>query len=333
MAYITPPSRAAGYTITAGDWNQDVRANMQSQAPDIFTAVNQIGYSTAADTMAAGALPMVMGGRLTLETGVAVSTADQADKTTLYWTPYGAGAGMATVFDGTKWIPIAFDEMSDDTTGFTTSKPHDIFLDYNGGTPVLDKLVWTDDTTRATALAKQNGRYVLTGALDWNYLGTVYLDSADKFQDTTSQRFLWNYYNRIWHTLYGTDPTDTWSYATAAWRASNNNTTDGVGRVSLVIGVSEDNVEINAVGIVNPTAVVKLSTGIGINSTSVSSAQLMGVTGGGSYEIMPATYSAPLPIGYSYIQWLEYGGTGAVWQGDGNAPTEKHTGIIARVKG
>lgn len=51
MTYITPPSRAVGYTVTAADWNQDVRANQQAQAPDIFTTKGDTAAATAADTM------------------------------------------------------------------------------------------------------------------------------------------------------------------------------------------------------------------------------------------------------------------------------------------
>ena len=64
MAYITPPSRAVGYTVTAGDWNQDIRANMLAMAPDIYTAAGDMNYGSAADTMALlpiGAAGQVLG--------------------------------------------------------------------------------------------------------------------------------------------------------------------------------------------------------------------------------------------------------------------------------
>lgn len=49
MAYVTPPTRTTGTVITAAIWNQDVVANQQASAPDVFTTKGDLFVATAAD--------------------------------------------------------------------------------------------------------------------------------------------------------------------------------------------------------------------------------------------------------------------------------------------
>ncbi len=50
----------------------------------------------------------------------------------------------------------------------------------SSGTPTLEALVWTNDTTRATALVRQDGVWSKTGALTRRYLGTVRVDGESE---------------------------------------------------------------------------------------------------------------------------------------------------------
>jgi hypothetical protein len=175
-------------------------------------------------------------GRLTLETGVAVSTADQADKTTLYFTPYMGN--QIAIFDGATWSILTFAELSLDISGYTASKPYDIWIYNNSGSATLDSTVWTSGSVRATALALQDGVYCKTGTLTRRYLGTIYMDAASKCQDTANKRFVWNYYNRVLRAVKTNNTTTSWTYTTHAWREYNN----GTGQVSgeFIVGVLED---------------------------------------------------------------------------------------------
>lgn len=74
MVYVTPPSRSDGEVIDQSDWNQDIRANMQAMAPDVFTAKGQLFVATAADVGAALAAPAdgkVLKGRTSEAAGMA----------------------------------------------------------------------------------------------------------------------------------------------------------------------------------------------------------------------------------------------------------------------
>ena len=249
--------------------------------------------------------PTTMGGRISLTTAVPVTTADVTAATSLYWVPHGIGGGVCSLFDGSNWQHKLLTELTDTNAGFTASKPHDIFIDWNAGTPQLDKVVWTDGTTRATALAVQDGRYVLTGALDWNYLGTVYADASSQFNDALKQRFVWNYYNRVSRLLDVSDATANWTYATVAWRIMRG---QAANKSEFVVGVAEDAIRIVQSQYVSATAVTPY-IGIGYDSVTVPSKQVGGIADG--YAAMAVSYGFTPAAGYHYVAPLEYVNTTA----------------------
>jgi hypothetical protein len=155
-----------------------------------------------------GLVPLgTVNGRLTLETGVPVSTTDQTAQTTLYFTPY-KGNNIA-IFDGTIWRYYAFTELSISLSGKTASKPFDVFVyaDTNN-LPVLELCEWTNDTTRATALVYQNGVLVKSGATTRRYLGTIRTTATTgQCEDSKTKRFCMNYYNKVRRPLVYTDAT------------------------------------------------------------------------------------------------------------------------------
>lgn len=209
----------------------------------------------------------VADGRLTLETGVPISTSDQANKTTLYYTFYkGNKIGL---YDGTSWHVRTFTELSIAVGALTASKPYDVFIYDNSGTPTIELLVWTNDTTRATALAYQDGVLVKSGAATRRYVGTIYIDSGQKCQDTLAFRYVWNYYNRVGRHLKKEDSTSHTNLSTATWRSWNN---DATVRVTFVQGVQEDvipllcNVELWA----GTTTFSAVRAGLGVDVTNTN---------------------------------------------------------------
>src|SRR5580765_466510 len=95
-----------------------------------------------------GLLPWVPGGRLTLETGVPVSSTDQVAKGTLYYTPYLHNG--VRIWDGTRWNLATFSQLSLALT-VTSGKNYDVFLVSNSSLEL--SAAWTTDTARADALA------------------------------------------------------------------------------------------------------------------------------------------------------------------------------------
>lgn len=135
------------------------------------------------------------GGRLTLESGVPVSLADQAAKTSIFYTPYIHD--KIPLYDGTVWQLIDFTETTLPVGTTTATRPHDVFAFISAGALALEHLVWTNDTTRATALATQDGVLIKSGAATRRYLGTFRTVSTTTVEDTMLKRFLWNFYNRV----------------------------------------------------------------------------------------------------------------------------------------
>jgi hypothetical protein len=75
MAYVSPSSKATGTLITAAIWNQDIVANEQASAPDVFTAKGDLFVGTAADT----------GAKMAAGTNEYVLIADSAQTAGLKW--------------------------------------------------------------------------------------------------------------------------------------------------------------------------------------------------------------------------------------------------------
>lgn len=82
----------------------------------------------------------ICNGRLTLESGTAVSTTDQTAKTTLYFTPFhGNRIGLKS---GSSWDLYSFSEISLSLSGYIKGAVYDIFAYLNSGTPALESLAW-----------------------------------------------------------------------------------------------------------------------------------------------------------------------------------------------
>jgi hypothetical protein len=113
---------------------------------------------------------------------------------------------------------------------------NDVFAYLSSGVLTLEVVAWSNVTTRATALVTQDGVLVKSGATNKRYIGSFYCTTAGNGQtvDSTANRFIWNYYNRVGRKLLG------------AFTA-NRTTTSAFGveinteiRVNFCIGVSEE---------------------------------------------------------------------------------------------
>lgn len=276
-------------------------------------------------------------GRITLESGVAVSTSDQSAKTTLYFTLH-IGNQIA-LYNGVAWQTLLFSELSISNAGLSASKPYDVFIYNNAGTATLELLVWINDTTRATALTLQDGVLVKSGDTTRRYVGTVYTDAASKFNDTVSLRNTWNYYNREVRILNARETTNSWTYATAnTWREVRTGTGGvGLSRVNYVIGWQDAFVNLRAYHCGGPAGAGApwMMTGIGIDATNANSAQILrgdyGFFGAGLATCI-AEYKAYQSVGLHYAAWLERQDSAATvnWFGNINSA---NNGVLGEVMG
>ncbi len=176
-------------------------------------------------------------GRLTLESGVAVSTTDQTAKTTVYFTPH-IGTNIS-LYDSGDWDIFTFSELSLSISGYTADTNYDIFIYNNSGTLTLQSVAWTDDTNRATDIIVLNGVYVLSGATTRRYLGTIRTTSSTgQCEDSEDRRFVWSYYNQVKkYQQARVNMPGGHSYATQTYRPVSDNTTVGETRYEFVVGL------------------------------------------------------------------------------------------------
>lgn len=242
--------------------------------------------------------------RLTLTTGVPVTISGVTAATSIYLTPYIGN--KLSIYNGIAWITYATAELSIAVPA-TTNTMYDIFVYSNAGTPTLELTAWTNDTTRATALVKQDGVYVKTGATTRRYLGSFRTTGVSgQTEDSTSKRYLWNYYNRVTRAMYITDATVSWAYTTASWRQANGNSAN---QIDFIIGVSEDLVIARAThALTNSGTAGVMFTGLGIDVTNANSAQLTtnGSTAGTAMLGTPTAEYKGLLQGRHFIAWLEW---------------------------
>jgi len=88
------------------------------------------------------------GGRLTLSTGVPVTTSDVTGATTLYYTPYLDD--VITLWDGTRWVTGTFAQTSLALGTLVNGHAYDVFAYLSSGTVTLEKLAWGNATVTVT---------------------------------------------------------------------------------------------------------------------------------------------------------------------------------------
>lgn len=250
-----------------------------------------------------GLLGYPCNGRLTLTTGVPVTTSDVTAATTLYFTPFKGN--HICIYDGSKWKAYAFTELSLSLSGYTADKNYDIFIYDNGGTLTLESVVWTDNTTRATALTTQDGVYVKSGTTTKRYLGTIRITgTTGQCESSLTKRFVWNYYNRVRRAFFKDEVTDH-SYSTNAWRYVNNNSAH---KVEIVIGVAEEAItlSINACVRCDGSGRWQL-TGIGYDTTSVAITEKLQLehSNWDAFARITATQEHMPTAGYHYYSMIE----------------------------
>jgi hypothetical protein len=267
---------------------------------------------TGGPITAAGTINVILNsfaqGRLTLTTNTAVTTADVTAATNIYFTPYKGN--YITLYTAGAWKLYQFTQVTLAVPN-AASQMYDIFLYDNAGTLTLEAVAWTNDTTRATVLAIQDGVYCKTAALDRRYLGSFRTTTvAGQTEDSLIKRYVWNYYNRVERALTMTTATGSWTYATATWRQANASTAN---QIDTVVGVAEDriNVTLNC-QVANTNGGTGSSVGLGLSSTTVNSANIFQGYNSTANVIneVTAIYSAIPTVGRTYYAWLEYAAAG-----------------------
>lgn len=245
-------------------------------------------------------------GRISLTASTPVTTSDVTAATTVRWVPYKGN--RCALYDGSQWNLSSFTELTLSLGTDTANTNYDLFLYLSSGTPTLERVAWTNDTTRATNITFQDGVYVKSGDTTRRYLGTYRTTgSAGQTEDSAAKRFVWNYYNRVPRALRVTDATASWTYTTAAYRQANGSTAN---QVAVVVGVAEVTARISLIALVqNTNTLVNVISSIGEDSavTPATGAQFSNVSiaAANAVQTMYAQLVRSPAIGYHYYTWLE----------------------------
>lgn len=261
--------------------------------------------------------------RLTLTTGVPVTPTDVTAAGTLFWTPYISN--KIALYTGSRWVVMTSAQLSVAVPA-VANQVYDVFVDYNDGTPQLVLLAWTNDTTRATALAEQDEVLVKTGDTQQRYVGTVRTATASQLNDSAAMRHVWNYYNRVPRSLQVLEATASWTYTTATVRQANGAAGN---QVDLVCGVQEVlmTLTLKAEGVNDGGAFI--SVGIGEDSTTTyTDNDGSRKNGTDTFPIVAPLVRYPA-IGrhfYSWNEWSTAAGT-TTWYGTNAAGANCANGI------
>ena len=280
-------------------------------------------------------LPSICSGRLTLTTGVPVTTTDVTGATTIYFTPYKGN--KISLYDGTNWKLYTFTERSLALGTLTSGLPYDVFIYDNAGTLTLEFTAWTNGTTRATALTTQDGVLVKTGALTRRYLGTFYTTSTTQTEDSYAKRFLWNYYNRVESPMRVLETTDSWAYSTATMRQARASTAN---QIALIVGVAEDAIDVTVDAHVSSSFAGQSAATVAIGEDSTTTAATGSVIGyitldqqmADAIQNIGARLQTIPTAGFHFYAWLEYSAANltTTWYGDNNTPTILQSGISGK---
>ena len=317
----------SGTTVTRGTLEESSTGSAISlSSAATASVIATAGNGNLIEALLQGVTP---GGRLTLSTGVPVTTSDVTGATSIYYTPYVHD--MIVLWDGADWCPTTFTEKTLALGTLTSGKPYDVFGYLSAGALVLESLAWTNDTTRATAVTLQDGRYCKSGDKTRLYLGSFYTTSTTTTADAVATRYLWNMYNRRRRQLITKDATTSWTYATNSWRQARATSSN---KIELINGISDAILDVTVACVASGTG-VSGQVGIGVNSTTTNSpdahgSQSIAVVSASTagFGLSVTRLLATPAIGYSYFAWLEQASTTVTATFYGSGSGEGYTAAI-----
>jgi hypothetical protein len=245
-------------------------------------------------------------GRLTLTSSTPYTTSDTTN-TSIYYTRHDGDTVCLYNSTYTQFVKYKLiGDIAYTPSGVAAGTNIDIFIYDNAGTLTLSGTAWTNDTTRATALSVVYGVLTKSGASGYLYLGTVRTSATDTIADTVSQRFVYNYYNKLPRELYFSNASSH-TYTTEANRFWNNSSSS---KVELVNGVRDGIYDaFSQMRGDTASSAANILGGLGVNSSTVIS----GISTPSVVEIgnrignLFGISKGITPLGYSYFSVVEYG--------------------------
>lgn len=258
----------SGFSASAllANWATDASPNLKTGRLCYSTpgaVLNGAVLSMSSCGMASQVPPQ---GRLTLASSTPVMTVTVSGASTIYYTPYHGT--LVPVTNGAGWTNLSCTEVTNITTNsavgnagpaaVTASKNYDLFIWSNAGVCTLTRAAaWTNNTTRANALAMVDGILTNTSAitngppaLQGTYVGTVASNGASTIDyifggtasgGTACSLQVWNEYNRVLTSCNVVDSGTVYTYTSATIRQARASVGN---QASFVLGLQEDTVSV-----------------------------------------------------------------------------------------
>jgi len=297
----------SGTTLSRGTLEASSTGSVLSLTGSQKIYVTETAERISRDAIALGAI--TPGGRLTLESGVPVSSSNQIAKTNIYYTP--TIHNVIVLWDGASWVPVEFAEYTLALGTLTASKNYDVFAYLSAGSLALEVLVWTDDSTRATAVTLQDGRYCKSGDKTRLLLGTFYTSSTTTTEDTENNRYVGNVYNRV-RRIVTASCTSSHTYTTATLREWNSGT--GVTRGNFLTSIGPAVVDLSLMAVLAKTSGVVNYVWASVDTVSA----YMDMGGSSLYSATNIQFNAghaqPISsVGKHYVTCTQQGSSGVTY--------------------
>lgn len=309
-----------------------------SQTASTFLKTNGSGTLTWAAVTIPPASIANCGLRLTLTSGTPVTTSDVTAATSVFVSPIVGGE--CSFYDGAStWTSLTNSEVTISVAA-TTATIYDVWCRNNSGTIACDTTAWTNDTTRATALAKQNNVYVKTGDTTRRYIGSFRTTGVSgQTEDSLAKRYVWSYYNRARRPVKVTESANSWAYSSATWRQFNNSAAN---QADVVIGWNEVLVALRGMANVDNSGTGNfMGIAVGQDSAttpmagSIGSVSVVGTASSNNQALVTCFVEVMPAVGRHFYALLEADISGAgtgTFYGD-NGGTNMNSGIFGWIEG
>lgn len=258
-------------------------------------------------SLSSSSLSSINNGRLTLQPNDPIYMSDVSGSN-LYYTPYLGNNISLYNTSNQLWENKTFSQISLNLSGMTSNTNYDIFIYDNNGVLTLERVAWTNNTSRAINIVYQNGVFVKSGDLTKRYVGSIRSTSSTTTEDSVSRRLVYNYNNQI-NKLLNVSDNISHTYTTGAVRPYRNITTVGATRAEFICGINHI---IDIVCDSNfATETASSSVGVSLDSTTSFNTNALNTTNVSSGPSLifrnHAIDQTNISLGYHYLQLVQYG--------------------------
>lgn len=253
-------------------------------------------------------VPVVDDFRIWPSSATCIPSADVTAATTLYLTP--CNGNRITLSDASGNLAVYTSAEISIAVPSTTSQMYDVWVYANNGVPTLELLAWTNDTTRATGIAKTTvGFYTKSGDLTRRYVGSMRTTTVSgQTESSKAKRYVWNLYNQLMLELSKGETAASWTTASVTPVQANASTAN---QVDVVVGQATTIwVSLMAQGETNGGAGAQVFVGIGAGSATAATRQLEITSAAATYQLsFNVSHVTTQAAGRQFYTWLNWVGS------------------------